>query len=477
MKFFSLFSFFFLVQQTFSQIQVGQTIIGEAANDRSGLAISLSRDGTTMAISAPNNVNTTSGQGHVRVFRLENGLWVQVGNDIDETIGRQFGIDIRLNENGTVLIAGAPRTSVGFRDAGIIRVFKLINNNWTQIGNAINGLAVNELFGSHVAINADGTIIASSTTRTRTPNGISSGQIRIYKLENDDWVPFGSFISGDFQNDELGYSLDFTPDGLTLIAGMRRTNGAVKVFKYIDSDWQQVGSTVVGEFINDRFGDSCAINSDGTVFIAGARFNDQIGDNTGNARVFKLINGDWTQIGSTIYSSSAFLSFGYSVDIDDTGTIAVVGSIGSVGLVSIYEYLNDNWILQGTLNGEAEGSFFGYSVSLSGNGNLLSVGSPNIDNPAVDIGKSYTYNISNLLDIESFNNDYFNIVTNFKNKFIQVNLNQANQLKLVNIYSIDGRKIGSFNNSLINTSYFKSGIYIIEALTDKGSGAKKVVIH
>jgi hypothetical protein len=48
--------------------QIRSTIYGEAANDQSGSSVSLSSDGSTVAIGALYNDGTASDAGHVRVY-------------------------------------------------------------------------------------------------------------------------------------------------------------------------------------------------------------------------------------------------------------------------------------------------------------------------------------------------------------------------------------------------------------------------
>ena len=72
-----------------SWVQVGQDIEGEAASDWNGYSVSLSADGTVVAIGASyndgNHSNTVHGNaGHVRVFQYDGtSSWSQVGQDID----------------------------------------------------------------------------------------------------------------------------------------------------------------------------------------------------------------------------------------------------------------------------------------------------------------------------------------------------------------------------------------------------------
>jgi hypothetical protein len=54
-------------------VQVGSDIDGEAAEDYSGVPVSLSADGSRVAIGAPFNDGTGTNAGHVRVHELTSG--------------------------------------------------------------------------------------------------------------------------------------------------------------------------------------------------------------------------------------------------------------------------------------------------------------------------------------------------------------------------------------------------------------------
>ncbi|CAK0897708.1 unnamed protein product [Prorocentrum cordatum] len=70
--------------------QVGQDIDGEASGDRSGEVVSLSSDGSRVAIGARYNDGATElDSGHVRVFVLSGNTWSQLGQDIDGEQRRQ----------------------------------------------------------------------------------------------------------------------------------------------------------------------------------------------------------------------------------------------------------------------------------------------------------------------------------------------------------------------------------------------------
>ena len=87
LTFFLLFILFLIpTDRSIAQTQKGQDIDGEAANDRSGTSVSLSSDGTMVAIGAPGNDGSGNDAGHVRVYSFNSGtmMWEQKGQDIDD---------------------------------------------------------------------------------------------------------------------------------------------------------------------------------------------------------------------------------------------------------------------------------------------------------------------------------------------------------------------------------------------------------
>ena len=110
--------------------QKGMDIDGEAANDQSGYSVSLSSDGTILAIGAFFNDNANgSNSGHVRVWEWKAGAWVQKGADIDgEDCEDRSGTSVSLSSDGLVLAIGAYYNAGinGFR-SGHVRVYEFPN--------------------------------------------------------------------------------------------------------------------------------------------------------------------------------------------------------------------------------------------------------------------------------------------------------------------------------------------------------------
>ena len=78
--------------------QLGSDINGEAGNDHSGWSVSLSSDGTIIAIGAIYNDGNGGDSGHVRVYRYSFAEWSQIGSDINgEVSGDRFGHSVSLS--------------------------------------------------------------------------------------------------------------------------------------------------------------------------------------------------------------------------------------------------------------------------------------------------------------------------------------------------------------------------------------------
>jgi hypothetical protein len=119
------------------------------------------------------------------VYDWDNVSWSQVGQDIDgESGGDQFGNAVSLSSDGTHLAIGAPYNDPSTGDnAGHVRVYvyNSVTPAWEQIGPDIDGEALDDLSGYSLSMSSDGTRVAISTP-FNDENGISAGHVRVYSL-------------------------------------------------------------------------------------------------------------------------------------------------------------------------------------------------------------------------------------------------------------------------------------------------------
>lgn len=119
-----------------SWTQLGTDISGEAASDNFGKSIALSSDGSILAVGAPDNDGNGGSSGHARVYLWDGFVWTQLGNDIDgENISDFFGYSVTLSEDGSTLAVGAIYAKNSLSAVvGHVRVFFWDGINWAQLG-------------------------------------------------------------------------------------------------------------------------------------------------------------------------------------------------------------------------------------------------------------------------------------------------------------------------------------------------------
>ena len=72
------------------------------------MSVSLSSDGSTVAIGALGNDGNGSNAGHVRIYKNISGTWTQQGSDIDgEAAGDYSGYSVSLSSDGSTVAIGA----------------------------------------------------------------------------------------------------------------------------------------------------------------------------------------------------------------------------------------------------------------------------------------------------------------------------------------------------------------------------------
>ena len=166
--------------------QKGADLDGEASDDRSGDSVSLSSDGTIVAIGAMHNDGVNGDySGHVRVFAWDDDTssWEQLGDDIDgEASYDRSGDSVSLSSDGTIVAIGANNNDGNGLKSGHVRVFAWDDDtsSWEQLGDDIAGEASDDFSGeSSVSLSSDGTIVAIGAMYN-SGNGSSSGHVRVF---------------------------------------------------------------------------------------------------------------------------------------------------------------------------------------------------------------------------------------------------------------------------------------------------------
>ena len=160
-----------------AQTQLGADIDGESAEDSSS-TVSLSPDGNLLAIGAPGNDGNGSESGHVRVYQWSGMAWEQLGTDIDgEAANDRSGYAVSLSSDGNRLVIGATWNGIS---SGHVRIYQWSGMAWTQLGADIDGEAADDHSGL-VSLSSDGNRLAIGAGGN-DGNGDASGQVRVFDL-------------------------------------------------------------------------------------------------------------------------------------------------------------------------------------------------------------------------------------------------------------------------------------------------------
>ena len=160
--------------------QEGSDIDVEALSASSGWSVSLSSDGSTVAIGSPYDGRSDSGKnyniGYVRIYENISGNWTQVGSDIagEEVVGGWSGHSVSLSADGSVVAIGAPWNIGNYvtnSPAGSARIYKNTSGTWTQVGKDIDGTELSGRFGWSVSLSGDGSTVVIGDIKGKSHRG------------------------------------------------------------------------------------------------------------------------------------------------------------------------------------------------------------------------------------------------------------------------------------------------------------------
>ena len=288
--------------------QLGSDIDGEAADDGSGYYVSLSADGMKVAIGASSNDGNGTDAGHVRIYSWDGSSWNQLGADINGEAAYDYsGRAVSLSADGTIIAIGATANDGNGNASfsGHVRIYSWDGSSWNQLGSDIDSEGDNDYNGSSVSLSADGMIVATGAS-SNDGNGNNSGHVRIYSWDGSSWNQLGSDIDGEATDDYSGKSVSLSSDGTRVAIGAPyndgngNNSGHIRIYSWDGSFWNQIGSDIDGEVAEDRCGNSVSLSSDGMRVAVGSFRNDGNGTDAGHVRIYSLESLDLTINNSSV---------------------------------------------------------------------------------------------------------------------------------------------------------------------------------
>ena len=205
-------------------VQIGADIDANAFGIGFGEALSLSSDGHTMAIGAR---GFSFGRGQVRILEYDNGAWVQVGADIiGEAPSDNSGNSVSLSNDGSIVAIGAfVNDGINGPNSGHVRIYEFDGTAWNQVGADIDGQAEHDISGFAVSLSSDGSIVAIGAPGNGSGSLSNAGQVRVYEYDGTTWNKVGNDISGEAEGDQSGYALSLSEDGSIVAIGAYQNDG------------------------------------------------------------------------------------------------------------------------------------------------------------------------------------------------------------------------------------------------------------
>lgn len=312
---------------------------------------------------------------------------VKVGLNINgEQPNDYSGYAVALSGDGQSVIIGATQNDANAVNDGHARVYELdMSNSWVQKGGDIEpGNSASDEAGGAVAISADGLTVAVGARFDSNSGGGAAGQVSIYRFTNGMWSILGTSINGNNAFDYSGTSVALSADGNTVAIGAPSYSsfpGSATIFNYDGTNWVQKGNTITGEVNNDNFGWSVSISADGNIVAIGIYKNDGAGVDAGQVRVYEYDSNNWLQKGNNIDGEVANDRFGFSVSLSDDGNTLVAGAPQHTenayqdGQVRVFNFDGNSWIQLGSsIHGESIGDWLGWSVDISGDASTIAAG-------------------------------------------------------------------------------------------------------
>lgn len=228
------------------------------------------------------------------------------------------------------------------------------------------------------------------------------------------WAEMAKLLASDREElDDLGWSVAISHSGDVALLGAPNdddnggASGSAYVFRFDGSQWMEEAKLLPDDgFRGHQFGVSVALSAAGDVALVGAPFNDDNGDGSGSAYVFRFDGSQWSQEAKIIPADNAAGDvFGIHVAISPDGTIAFASATaadhlgGSSGAVYVFRFNGGQWVEEATIlpSDGAGGQIFGSALAVSGAGDRLLVGAWGEAN---NTGSAYVFQFDGLDWIE-----------------------------------------------------------------------------
>ncbi len=370
-----------------------------AESARFGSSVSLTSDGEMLAVGAPNGGPGVEPQS-VAVFTRSNRVWTQVA-EIPPPAGvaesGRFGVAVAISGDGSTL-AVSSRVGYTDHDSASLHVYARSGSEWNlvQTVSMVDGGG----FGASLAISDDGGVIVGGASRVNVGDNERQGAVFAFTRADGVYSQGPAIIASSGEAIDLfGESIALSGDGTTLAvsapgANLENSGGVVFVYERSGVDWNLVETLTRPGF---GFSGPVAVSGDGSVLLVGGTMVQVEGVNTRAVLVYTKSGSTWTQSDAlTTSDESQSTGFGVTVALTDDGATAVVGSpdawvdgVQAQGVAYVFAKSGSTWGQTGKLTAfDGEFRYHFGSVTAIG-GQTIVVGVPRAN---YGQGAAYVFN-------------------------------------------------------------------------------------
>ena len=367
-----------------------ETLLPSGGTGQSSLGSStaLSANGNIAAVGGPID---NSNLGAVWIYDRDplTNTWSQRGSKLTPSGNAgnpSFGSSVSLSADGSILAVGGQSDN---SNMGAVWVYKWSGTSWNLLGNKIvpSDSITPPIFGYSVALSNDGITLAIGGLLDN--NGVGATWVFIY--DGSSWVEQAKLV-GDtaIGNSHQGISISLSNDGNTLISSGSDDNKVGAIWSFSRNTygaWSQLGNKIISDPAMGltNFGKYISLSGNGYMFAATGVDS----SNESRVLIFTRAGNEWTQ------SINGIIPDNIITDSTNPNGILGAISLAKNGMSLAIAYYNDNnntgavwcftrnentWTQRTKLAGTRNLQQMGTSLSFNANGTTLLVGNQRDNN-------------------------------------------------------------------------------------------------
>ena len=387
-----------------------------AANDNCARFVTISGDGTRIAISASGqDISAVNNAGAVYVFLRTGSSWAQeakiVASDYSDSAG--FGHAVCLDNTGTRLAVGAYIKDNGANvDVGKVYIYTRTTTTWNEEATIQPSADLTNLkwLGETLDFDTDATRVIIGCNGGTHSSLSQAGFAYVFSRSGTTWTQEAKLVASDpVANAHFGRAVAIASDGsraivgaYSLANGVYTNAGAAYVFSRSGTSWTQEAKLLPDNpGNNDEFGVSVGMDGTATRVVVGAYKKTTASTTQGGSfYVFSRSGTTWTQESRLEAADTGTAYFGFKVIINKAGTFAYASShvhangsnlnagawYAFVRSGTVWSQISINYAITSYAN-----AYLGVDMDISDDDTRIVVGANGQDNSIAGAGAAYVY--------------------------------------------------------------------------------------